>query len=227
MFTPVLLRVALGALACIAFSACSQSSPNNAGAQSPSPSTGSFVHVRGTIIAAKPSAITVKTQSGASVSVAVLPLTGVSGVVPGTISDIRAGTFIGTANVASGGGRRALEVVVFPESMRGTGEGNYPWDLPAKGGSAMTNGTVARSSMMTNGTVGRASTSGPLTVTINYNGGSTRVTILPSTPIVRIAPANRTMLAPGARVFVIAKQDNGHLAASRVIVGEHGTVPPM
>jgi hypothetical protein len=161
------------------------------------------------------------------VTVGVLPSTRIAGVAPAGRSEIQPGTFIGTANVASTNGRRALEVVVFPESMRGTGEGNYPWDLPTPGGSAMTNGTVSRGSMMTNGTVARTSASGPLTVTVTYKGGAKRVTILPSTPIVRVVSADRSLLVPGAHIFVVAKTTNNHLTATRIIVGERGAVPPM
>jgi len=115
-------------------------------------------HVRGTISAVTPKLVTVTTATG-SVSVPLDAKTKVAGVVPATASEITSGTFIGTANVPGPGAARALEVVVFPKALAGTGEGDYPWDLPARGrsSSTMTNGTVAsggsRTSMMTNATV--------------------------------------------------------------------------
>jgi hypothetical protein len=133
--------------------------------------------------------------------------------------------------------------------MRGTGEGDYPWDLPAGGhSSAMTNGTVGAPSMamgsgssMTNGTVGapsmamgsgssmtnanvtHVSKSGQLVINVSYAGGTKTIAIPSNVPIVRIVPANVAALTPGAHVFVVAK--NG--AATRIIVGEHGAVPPL
>ncbi len=114
------------------------------------------VHVRGTISAVHGDSLTIATAKG-PVVVRIDPKTHVAGVLPATVDDISAGTFIGTANVPGPGAARALEVVVFPKAMAGTGEGDYPWDLPAGGNrmSAMTNGTVLKPkhSSMTNATV--------------------------------------------------------------------------
>lgn len=215
------------------FSACSQSSSNSSQTQqpagSPAPaSTGSpFVHIRGTVANASASVLAVKADRG-TLQVTVLPSTAVAGVVPGSASDIKPNTFIGAANVPSGGSSRALEVVVFPNSMRGTGEGDYAWDLQANGQSSMmTNGSVSRGSMMTNGTVSHASASGPLTVTVTYKGGSKRITVPAGAPIVRVVPGDRSLLKPGAHVFIVAKPAGARPVAARIIVGEQGAVPPM
>lgn len=217
----------------IVFPACSRSSntassTRQLGSSSPASPASSLVHVRGTVSAASSSELTVTTDRG-SVQIMVLPSTKVAGVVPAAASDIKPNAFIGSANVpAAGTSSRALEVVVFPNSMRGTGEGNYSWDLQSNGrSSAMTNGTVSRGSMMTNGTVAQASTSGKPTLTVNYKGGSKQITVPPNTPIVRIVPGDQSLLKPGAHVFVLAKSANAHLVAARVIVGERGAVPPM
>ena len=182
-------------------------------------------HVRGTISAVSGNRITITTAKGLVV-VTVTPKTRIAGVIPGTVDDITSGTFIGTANVPGPGASRALEVVVFPKAMAGTGEGDYAWDLPAGGNAtAMTNGTVVtpKASMMTNATVTHVK-NGPIkTVTLAYKGGSKVVSIPPGAPIVRVVAANRALLVSGAHVFVAPPLD----AARTVIVGEQGAIPPM
>jgi hypothetical protein len=171
----------------------------------------------------------VKTDAG-PVTVRVDDATKVLDVVPASFDDIASGTFIGTANVAGNApaSSRALEVVVFPPSMAGAGEGDYPWDLPApaNGHSSMTNGTVqaGRSSMMTNGTVMGVNDRGAKTVTLQYKGGSKMVTISPNVPIVRIGPGTKSELTVGAHVVAFPSAGG---AAARVVVGKDGAVPPM
>ena len=187
-------------------------------------------HIRGTIASVSASSLTVTTSSGSTV-VALSPKTRVVGALPATIADVKTGTFIGTANVPNGAAARALEVVVFPAAMKGAGEGDYPWDLPSGGGahSAMTNGTVAehKGSSMTNATVTSMSSNGVRVVDVAYKGGTKRIAIPPNAPIVRLAPGAPALLAHGAHVFVVAVPTGGKLGAAVVIVGEHGTVPPM
>jgi hypothetical protein len=188
------------------------------------------IHVRGTIVSVRANAFTVSTGRG-DVVVTLAPKTGVAAVVPGSRSDIKAGTFIGTANVQGSGTDRALEVVVFPNALRGTGEGNYAWDLAPKSGgtSMMTNGTVASGahSMMTNGNVQSATGSGAMTLTVTYKGGQQRIMVPANAPIVRIEPGNRSLIAKGADVFVVASGNLSHAVAMRVVVGKDGAVPPM
>ena len=172
-------------------------------------------HVRGTIASVSASSITVTTDGG-PVVVALSKSSGVLGVVRGNAADIKTGTFVGIANVSGHGAMRALEVVVFPDAMRGAGEGNYPWDLPAGGG---------HSSMMTNGTVASGAAGQPLT--LPYKGGSQRIAIPPDVPIVRIAPGTRALLVPGAHVVVFTISGPGPLNAARIVAGVHGVVPPM
>jgi hypothetical protein len=121
-----------------------------------------------------------------------------------------------------------LEVVVFPQSMAGAGEGDYPWDLPAgKRQSSMTNGTVVarRSAMMTNATVTGVNNGTSKTVTLQYKGGSKSVTIPPGIPIVRVVPGSKSLLKTGAHIFV--KTAGGGSAAQFIAIGEQGVVPPM
>jgi hypothetical protein len=185
-------------------------------------------HIRGTVTKATPRELTIQTATG-SVILPIDAKTGVIGVVPATAAEITSGTFIGTANVpgASSMSARALEVVVFPQSMAGAGEGDYPWDLPAgKGHSSMTNGTVGPShgSMMTNATVTGVNNGAVKTVTLEYKGGSKKVTIAPGTPIVRIVPGSKSLLATGAHVVAFPGPSG---TAARIVVGEEGVTPPM
>jgi hypothetical protein len=111
----------------------------------------------------------------------------------------------------------SLEVLVFPESMRGSGEGHYPWDLQP--GSMMTNATVAE--------VGSAGAKGRR-VTLRYKDGEKSIVVPEDVPIVTFEPGERSMLVPGAHVLLTAtRQPDGTLTAARVAVGKDGLVPPM
>jgi len=187
-------------------------------------------HIRGTIASASAASFTVTTMAG-PVTVAIGPKTGVAGATAGSTADITPGTFLGIASVPSAGPNRALEVVVFPNSMRGTGEGDYPWDLSAGAmhHSTMTNGTVAMPaahSTMTNATVGTMSGSSEKRITMNYKGGSRTIVVPAGAPVVRVAPGSKKLLVPGSAVFVIATS-TAKPTALFVIVGVNGTKPPM
>jgi hypothetical protein len=195
-------------------------------------------HIRGTIVSATPETLTVKTSEG-SVSVAMDASTRISGIVPSSVGQIKAGTFVGIANVPGSGASSALEVVVFPEAMKGTGLGDYPWDLAPQGsqvaqGSAMTNGTVksstaggiATTSAMTNGTVKNTSNASGLVLTVDYGKGEKTIHVPASAPVVGMVPADSSKLLPGAHVFVATKKDAPKSAAF-IAVGIDGTVPPM
>jgi hypothetical protein len=185
-------------------------------------------HVRGTISAITATTLTVATPTG-PVNVIFGAKTAVVGVVPATAADIKPGTFIGTANVP--GAARALEVVVFPKAMAGTGEGDYAWDLPAGGKktSTMTNGTVAMSggkhSMMTNATVKSMSGGTMKSVMLTYKGGTKTVSIPDNAPIVRVVPGTKALLAKGAHIVAFPGKNAG--AVPFIVVGEKGVVPPM
>jgi len=183
-------------------------------------------HVRGTVTAVTGDTVTIATADGPAV-VTISDKTHFAGVVPGKPGDITPGTFIGTANVVGSGPARALEVVVFPPAMAGTGEGDYPWDLPAGGGhtSTMTNGTVAapKMSSMTNGTVASAQSGAAKVVKLTYKGGTKVVSIGPGTPIVRVVPGSRSLLVKGAHVVAFPPASG----VPFVVIGEQGAVPPM
>jgi hypothetical protein len=183
------------------------------------------LHVRGTVSAVAGNKVTIASATG-PVVVTLGPKTRYVGVVPASLHDITTGTFIGTANVPGVGAARALEVVVFPKALAGTGEGDYPWDLPAGGHrSAMTNGTIEapKMSSMTNATVSHVESGQTRTMTLTYKGGTKVIAIPAGVPIVGIAPATRALIVPGAHVFVSPP----FTPARSIVVGENGAVPPM
>lgn len=200
--------------------------------------------VRGTIDRADGSTVTVKTDSGATETID-LGAAKVVSVVPSNLDAIRDGVFIGTATKGENP-MTALEVVLFPEAMRGTGEGHYAWDAitdhtagGAKVKSAMTNGTVKAEtggapkvkSAMTNGTVqaGKGSGDGARTLTVSYGkeGGTKTIVVPPSAPVVAFEPADTSALSPGAKVFAVVAKDGGKTDGKLVAVGKDGLTPPM
>ncbi|MCJ2008155.1 metal ABC transporter permease [Methylobacterium sp. E-041] len=197
--------------------------------------------LRGTIEAVAPGAITLKTIDGVSETIALGDDTKFVSVVKASLDDVKEGTFIGTATKGESP-RTAIEVVLFPEAMRGTGEGHYGWDaIPdttaggARVKSAMTNGTVKADapaprvkSAMTNGTVSAsAAGGGERTLTVTYKDGAQTVVVPPQVPVVTFEPADRAVLKPGAKAFVTAARDGSALSARRVAVGKDGLTPPM
>ena len=173
--------------------------------------------IRGTIDALSGQTLTVTTRDGSKVDIMLNdPLTVVT-VKPLTLDDIKEGTYVGIASKTGTDGKaEALEVLVFPEALRGTGEGHYGWDLQP--GSMMTNANV---SAAVAGKTGHD-------LTLTYKDGTQQITVPPSAPIVTFAPATRADLKPGAGVmFGATKNAEGKLTASRVTVGTNGVNPPM
>ena len=181
-------------------------------AQPPAPT-----RVRGKIVAFDAPMLTVEAPDGARLAIRLADRPVVGAFRRIALADIAAGSFIGTTAEPGADGRlEAREVHVFPEAMRGTGEGHHPWDLGA--GSTMTNGTVEA---VVEGTAGRD-------LNIVYHGRKVVVHVPATTPIVTPAPASTSDLVPGARVFVSAARDGeGRLSATRVTVEKDGVAPPM
>jgi len=172
-------------------------------------------HVRGTVKSLDGDKLTITTRDGKAVTVTLAADFKVVGVVKADPSAIKTGTFIGTAEVDTGEGKgRSLEVVVFPESGRGSGEGHYDWDLQPN--SKMTNGTV--------GTIADGSSGRELEVT--YKDGTRHITVPADVPIVTFAAADKADLTPGAHVLFNAPKAEGD-AVPRVVVGKDGLTPPM
>lgn len=226
--------------------ACSSPEPTPPAAEEATVAAPSTVRVRGTVQSLTGDTMTVQTYDGRTVTVPVAADTRFVWVVSSSLSTLKDGDFIGTATTGPKEALQAVELVIFPESMRGTGEGHYPWDTPgviaAKGGtpaassamtngtvasqSAMTNGTVESQSMMTNGTVASSATaSGGRRLSIAYEGGTADVTIPEGTPIVRFEPTERASLAVGQKVYAVIPA--GATTAGFLAMGKDGIVPPM
>ncbi len=197
------------------------------GTTSPSTKT---EHIRGTIQSVDREALTVATSAG-SVRVRLSPSTPVTRVVRSDRAQITDGSFLGITSVTDpDGSQRAVEVHVFPEAMRGAGEGSYGWDWPGDSRrSTMTNGTAV-ASKMTNGTVAAQSSGSSLTIEYKSDagGGSQTITIPPGIPVVALEPGQSGDLQRGVHVFVVAtRSSDGVLTADRVVAGKDGAVPPM
>lgn len=172
--------------------------------------------IRGDIVSLDGNTLKVHRRSGDTVSIDLGANTPVAAVKSMQLSDIKPGSFVGTAATTGTDGKlTATEVVVFPESARGTGEGHYAWDLGPN--STMTNANV---DTVVQGTDGR-------NLKLSYKGGSNQVTVPPNVPIVTFIPAARTDLAPGKQVFVVAAKAGQGYTAQRVVVEKDGVVPPM
>jgi hypothetical protein len=206
--------------------------------------TGAAERVRGTITSAAADSVTVDTYAGKPVTVDLTGDTKYLKVEKSNLNKVEKGSFIGTATKDVGGKQVALEVVIFPPSLRGTGEGHYAWDkIPdttLAGGpqtsSSMTNGNVSRVSTsvptvnttMTNGDVRASQSQGGVTnLVVTYKGGQQNVLVPPTAPIVTFRPGTEALLAKGHDVFIKAMQSGSGLVASTVAVGVDGVKPPM
>jgi hypothetical protein len=175
------------------------------------------VRIRGTVEKLDGQNLTVKARNGETMDVKLAENFMVMGVAKASAADIGSGKFIGTTTVGEREGALvALEVHIFPEAMRGTGEGHYDWDLrPA---SKMTNANVADVVNMGKDRV----------LTVRYKGGEKKVLVPEDAAVVSFTPTDRSELKPGAPIFVVTqRQPDGSLTAPRVNVGLHGQVPPM
>ena len=183
-------------------------------------------HIRGTVTRLEGPVLTVQTPDG-PVDVRLAQATQIATVDKAARDQIRPGSFVGITSVTDpGGSQRAVEVHVFDESMRGTGEGSRDWDLPSASApsSRMTNGTVSTSKMK-NGTVTEPGAGSSLIV--NYKGGAQTITFPADIPIVALEPGQTADLQPGAHVFIVAHEAGAVVTADRVLVGRNGVVPPM
>lgn len=187
---------------------------------------GTAKNLRGTIVSVNGDTMQIHESNGNSVTVKLAQDAKVASVAKASLADVKPGTFIGTAATPQpDGGLQALEIHIFPESMRGTGEGNRAWDTGR--GSSMTNGTVGQ---MTNGTVGQqVNKVEGNKLTVKYRGGDKAVTVTPSTKVVALTPGSRNDLKPNEKVFIpgATPLDNGSFAANRLTVGKDGVAPPM
>jgi hypothetical protein len=174
------------------------------------------VRVRGTVERVDEALYTIKARNGEQVKVKLADNATVIALVKASLADIKQSSYIGVSGMPqSDGSLKALAIHIFPEAMRGRGEGHRPWDLQPS--STMTNGTVDQTSASADGQV----------LTLKYKEGEKKVVVPSDCPIVSFNPGDRSELKPGAGVFIVAeKQPDGTLLAPRVNVGR-GVAPPM
>jgi hypothetical protein len=173
--------------------------------------------VRGTIEKVEGDVLSVKSRGGEDVKLHMAGDMRVVGIVKISLADIKLGSFIGTTTVPGPDGRQnAVEVHVFPEDMRGTGEGSRPYDL--RPNSTMTNATVAEQVAGNDGQ----------NLLIKYKDGEKKVVVGPDTPVVTYVPGNRNELKPGDKIIAFVKQlPDGSFETNRISVGRDGLTPPM
>ena len=174
------------------------------------------MRLRGTIEKVDASSIVLQERNGETMTLAIAENFTVSEVLPVDPATIQSGIFVGTAALpGADGALSALEILVFPEAMRGTGEGHSQWDLQP--GSTMTNATVTG---IAPGAKGR-------TMTLRYKDGTQTIVVPDGIPVVTLKPADRSLLVPGAKVIVTAQLRDGKPTALRASAGRNGFQPPM
>jgi hypothetical protein len=177
------------------------------------------IRIRGTIEGMDGPTLAVKSRDGqTSYSVRLTENAAVRGIVPAALSDIKPNSYIGVTGMPQAdGSQKAIAIHIFPENLRGTGEGFRPWDrLP---NSTMTNATV---SQMVKGIDGEE-------ITVVYKDGEKKIVVTPETVIVAYVRGERSELTPGAKVFIPAasRKEEGLYEAASISVGRDGLTPPM
>src|ERR1700689_1693385 len=202
MKTPA-IRAALALVAALAATAALAQAPQT-------------VRLRGVIEKVDGNTVSAKSDKGDALTLNLADKMLVVAVVKASLADIKDGDFIGSGAMPQpDGSQKAIEVHIFAESMRGTGEGSRPWD-------------GAPISTMTNGTVGNTVTGGdgPV-ITVKYKHGDKKIIVGPDVPIVRFEVADMSAIKPGAAFTVVAatKQPDGSFNINRINVGRDGVVP--
>ena len=176
------------------------------------------LRIRGTIEKVDGQDLVIKSRDGSDLNVKLAENARVLALVKASLSDIKTGSYIGvTAMPEADGSQRAIAIHIFPEAMRGTGEGHRPWDL--RPNSTMTNAAVESAVASAEGEV----------VMVKYKDGEKKVIIPADTPIVAYAPGDKAEIKPGAKIIIMGaqKQPDGSLLAPAINVGRDGLTPPM
>jgi hypothetical protein len=179
------------------------------------------VRVRGTIEKVEGQTLMVKSRDGTDLKVVLADNALIVGLVKASLSDIKPGSFVGVTGMPQDdGSQKAVEVHIFPEAMRGTGEGHYAWDLRPQ--STMTNANVVKIEQTVAGVEGR-------TLTMKYKDGEQKIIVPPDAAIVTYVIGDKSELKPGAKIFIAAAKrlPDGTLQAPRVNFGKDGLTPPM
>ncbi|HSC17009.1 MAG TPA: hypothetical protein VLI71_17900 [Gammaproteobacteria bacterium] len=173
--------------------------------------------VRGVIQAVEGQTLVVATPNDGTVRLTLTDMTGINGVEKRALADIMDNTFVGATAVKDRKGRwQATEVHIFPESMRGAGEGHYAWDLPE---STMTNG--AATGVVAKGRGG--------TMNVRHSGGNVEIDVTRRTEIVALTTGSRALLVPGATIMALAAPSaaGGNATAVAIVAETNGVKPPM
>jgi len=176
------------------------------------------VRIRGTIEAVDGPLLTVKSREGTDMKVRVTDNVAVFGVAKIAMSEIKPGSYIGvTAMPEPDGTQKAVEIHIFPEAARGTGEGHQPWDLMP--GSTMTNANVDSEVAITDGKK----------LVLKYKDGDKTFIVPDNVKVVMFAPGTAADIKPGAKIFIVGakKLPDGTLEAPAITVGTNGVDPPM
>ena len=181
------------------------------------PPQGTPTRIRGTVEKLDGQALTVKSREGQELTITLAPNVTVAYLVKKSLGDIKAGDFVATtSSKGTDGKNHSVELRIFPEAMRGLGEGQYAWDLMPE--SLMTNATVAG---ITGAPQGQ-------TLKVTYKGSESEIVVGPDTPIFGYGAGDTSLLKPGAAIFIVAlKNPEGSLSASRVTAEKDGVKPPM
>ena len=174
--------------------------------------------VRGTVEALDGNALMVKTREGPVVKITLADNVVVMGITAVPVADIKPNSYVGIASKkGADGALRAIEVLVFPEAARGSGEGHNPWDLQPD--SMMTNATVGT---VTPGANGRS-------LELTYKDGKQTILVPDGVPVVTFSPGDKALLTKGVGVFIGGAQvaADGSLSTGRVLAGKGGVNPPM
>jgi hypothetical protein len=176
------------------------------------------VRIRGTIVAVDGNMLSIKTREGTDVKVKTTDDLTVIGIAKSSLSDIKENSYIGVSAMPEpDGSQKAIAIHIFPEAMRGAGEGFRAWDL--RPNSTMTNATVAQSVTSVDGQV----------IQVKYKDGEKKVVVGPDASIVAFVTGNKAELKPGAKIIIFGatKKDDGSLETNRLGVGLDGITPPM
>lgn len=180
--------------------------------------TPDMVRVRGTIESVNGPVLTVKSRDGATQNVKLADNGAVRTVVKKTVADVKQGMFVGiTAMPQPDGTQKAVEIHIFPEALRGTGEGHRPWDLMPN--STMTNANIETEVSSTDGK----------DLVLKYKDGEKKFIVPANIEVVMFAQGSPVDLKPGEKIFVAAakKLPDGTLEAPAITVGANGVNPPM
>ena len=172
--------------------------------------------IRGTIERIEGPVYVVKNRDGAELKLTLTDNPLFVAIVPAKMSDIKPGMFVGSAGMMQpDGSQKAIEVHIFPESMRGTGEGHYDWDLLPK--SKMTNASVEHAVDSVDGQV----------LSVKYKDGDKKLLVTPETVVVTYEIGKKDEVQPGTKIFVAAakKQPDGTMQAPRITYGRNGQAP--